>query len=79
LEAVFALDYIGYWQIANYYNPRNHFGNPDNIFGNFQPQSNVLCFHKDRPAQIVGLEPIIGPEDNWRAALARIAQRRAST
>jgi len=70
LEAVEAIGYKGYWQIAGYFSPRNFFANRENVFARFQPQANILCVPKDCP--FVGLIPVEGLDDDWKKAAARI-------
>jgi FkbM family methyltransferase len=70
LEAVESIGYKGFWHIANYYNPKNFFGNPDNVFARFQPQANVLCVPKECP--FTGLLPVEGTDDDWKKAALRL-------
>ncbi len=69
LEAVDGIGYKAFWQIAGYYNPSNFFGNGENVFGQYQPQANVLCVPQDCP--FTGLTPVEGTHDNWRRAVER--------
>lgn len=75
LEAVESIGYKAFWQIANYFNPGNFFGNHENVFGRFQPQANVLCVPKECP--FTGLLPVDGLDDNWRKAAWRLTQSSA--
>lgn len=71
LEMLQSLEYVAYWHIRSYFNPRNFFGNTQNVFEPIQPEANLLCFHIETPAEIVGLVPVAGNDDNWRQAIAR--------
>jgi FkbM family methyltransferase len=74
-----SLGYICFWQIAAYYNPKNFFQNEENIFKNYQPSANLLCFPEKATLNIQGLEPVLGEDDNWQSAVKRIFEKRAST
>jgi FkbM family methyltransferase len=70
LEAVDAIGYKAFWQVSGYYNPKNFFGNKDNVFGPYQPQANVLCVPKECP--FAGLLPVEGVDDDWKKAVSRL-------
>ncbi|MGA7123081.1 MAG: FkbM family methyltransferase [Polyangiaceae bacterium] len=70
LEAVAAIGYKAFWQVAAYYNPKNFFANKENVFGRYQPQANVLCVPKECP--FTGLLPVEGLDDDWRKAVTRL-------
>ncbi len=74
IEAILSLDYRAYWHIAAYFNPDNFFGNPENVFADFQPETNILCFHRSAPVNIAGFQQVQSVDDDWRQALARLAQ-----
>jgi FkbM family methyltransferase len=69
LRAIRALGYRAYWQIAPYFDPANHFGNPEDVFAVYQPQANLVCVPADRPLE--GLLEAIGEDDDFVKALAR--------
>lgn len=71
LEMLQSLEYVVYWHIRNYFNPQNFFGNAQNVFEPFQPEANLLCFHKETPADAAGLPPVVSLDDNWQQALER--------
>jgi FkbM family methyltransferase len=73
LEAVDAIGYKAFWQIAGYFSPKNFFDNRENVFARFQPQANVLCVPKDCP--FVGLMAVEGLDDDWKKAVDRIVSR----
>jgi hypothetical protein len=70
LTAVESVGYKAYWHIASYFNPRNFFGNLENVFARYQPQANILCVPKECP--FTGLSPVEGLDDDWKKAVARI-------
>jgi FkbM family methyltransferase len=70
LESVFALDYKAYWQIASFYNRANFFANPENVFARFQPEANLVCVPTE--CGFDGLTPVIGVDDDWKQAVARL-------
>ena len=71
LAAVFALGYRAWWDLALYYNPANHFGNPENVFAEYQPEANLLCMPAGVEPNIPELVPCSGLEDDWKQALQR--------
>lgn len=74
LEAIESVGYKAFWHIASYFNPRNFFGNPENVFGRFQPQANVICVPKECP--FTGLAPVQGLDDDWKQQVGRILKAR---
>jgi len=70
LEAVDAIGYKAFWQVADYYNPKNFFANNDNVFGRYQPQANILCVPRECP--FTGLIPVEGLDDDWKKAVKRL-------
>jgi FkbM family methyltransferase len=77
LEAVDAIGYKAFWQIAGYFSPKNFFGNRENVFARFQPQANVLCVPKECP--FVGLTAVEGVDDDWKKAVDRILSQPKAT
>lgn len=73
IEAVTALDYEAWWHISGYYNPDNHFGNGENVFAEYQPEANMLCFHRSAGVNISGFRKVESAADDWRQALGRPA------
>lgn len=71
LEVLQSLDYVAWWHISSYFNPANFFGNMQNVFQPFQPEANLLCFHKETAADLVGFPQVTGLDDDWRKAFAR--------
>jgi FkbM family methyltransferase len=76
LSAVFALGYRPWWDIALYYNAKNYFQNPVNVFAQYQPEVNLLCAPPGVDVDIAELVECSGPDDDWKQALHRgIASR----
>ncbi len=67
--------YESWWHISAYYNANNFFKNPDNVFADIHPETNLICFPKEANSRITGLEKVRGIDDNWRAALERMRSR----
>lgn len=71
LEMLQTLNYVPWWHIRGYFNPANFFGNSQNVFEEIQPEANLLCFHRDTPAEVAGLVKVEGLDDHWQKAMAR--------
>jgi FkbM family methyltransferase len=71
LEALDALEYSCWWQIADYFNPRNFFGNEHRIFGAGHHEANVLCFPRESQVNAGNLWPVEGLDDTAFKAIAR--------
>ena len=71
LEMLQSLNYVAWWHIRRYFNPTNFFGNTQNVFESIQPEANLLCFHKDTPADVDGLVRVVDLDDDWQKALRR--------
>ncbi|MEX0807143.1 MAG: FkbM family methyltransferase [Dongiaceae bacterium] len=72
IDAVAALGYSAWWHISSYYNPHNFFGNRENLFANYVPESNILCTPPGAKIVVEGLMPVEGRTDNWQKALQRM-------
>ncbi len=77
LGKIAALGYRAWWVISNYYNPDNHFAEAKNIFSGIEPAADLFCLPNEMGAEIGGLEPVLGPQDNWKDAAQRIVARQA--
>lgn len=71
IKAVEALGYVAYWHIASYGNKGNFFGNPKNVFAQYQPEANMLCFHQNECPDLELLK-VLGPDDDWLKAQERL-------
>ncbi len=65
-------DYTCWWHIAPYYNPQNFFHNPENVWANLVPESNMICAPRELNLAVSGFEPLSGPDDTWVQALTRL-------
>ena len=70
-----SLNYKCFWHISGYFNPRNFRRNPENVFQKFLPEANVLCFPPGAKLTIIGIEPVLGADDDWQKGLARIRHK----
>jgi FkbM family methyltransferase len=59
------LGYRMWWHLPPLFNPSNYKGNKENVFGNIV-SVNLLCIHKESPANIQGLREVKGPDDHWQ-------------
>jgi FkbM family methyltransferase len=57
VQAIAALGYKLYWHHAEYFNPHNFFGNPENVFGDIRSH-NMVCIHASVPHEMVGLPAV---------------------
>lgn len=69
IRQVLELGYKPFWQISMHYNPENFFGNGEDIFKPYQPNSNIICLPPEVRSE--GLFAVEGPDDTWRTALQR--------
>ena len=69
--------YDCWWHIATYYNGDNFFHNPEDVFSDIHPESNLLCFPREESARIDGMEKVAGGDDTWQKAIERIRERRS--
>jgi FkbM family methyltransferase len=68
IEMIFQLGYRCYWHLPPMFNPKNYFGNADNIFSNII-SINMLCIPIERqlPSSI-RLRQVESPQSKWQAA-----------
>lgn len=55
IELIWSFGYRCYWHLPPMFNPNNFAGNPENIWQEGLVSVNMLCIHRDRPADIEGL------------------------
>jgi FkbM family methyltransferase len=55
-----ARGYVMYWHAPSLFNPRNFFGNPQNVFGSIVSR-NMLCLHRSTPHTFEGIEAVQVP------------------
>ena len=71
------LGYRCWWHFCHYFNADNHFRNPNNVFDGVRPEASLLCTPAEFNAEIGGLMPLAGADDNYiRAGERLMAQRR---
>jgi FkbM family methyltransferase len=73
------LGYTAYWDILNYYNPNNFFGNKINVFKKFAPEVNLLCIPEHENVIVKGFIKVNGEDDDWKKAIGRLAKKRKTT
>lgn len=74
IARLLSLGYRSWWHIAPYFNRRNYFNCQDNVFEG-RCEANMLSIHSSIPANI-DLPPVTGPDDHWKAAIARMREGR---
>ncbi|MEX2201788.1 MAG: FkbM family methyltransferase [Dongiaceae bacterium] len=79
IASIGELGYRAWWHISSYYNPDNFFGEKENLFARFVPESNMLCTPPNAKIVVEGLVPVEGPNDNWQKALERMRRGTPST
>lgn len=57
VRLIASLGYKMYWHLTPLFNPDNHRGNPENVFGNFISK-NMLCIHNDTNSNVGDL-PVV--------------------
>ena len=60
-------EYRLYWHCPLLFRPDNCAGDTENIFGR-AASHNMLCVPREAGGTIAGLQPVRGPQDNWRRA-----------
>lgn len=61
-----ANQYRPYWHLPPLFNPKNFFGETNNVFG-FTISVNMLCVPKSKPSRVEGLKEITSPTDRWHS------------
>ena len=56
--------YRPYWHLPPLFNPKNFFGETNNVFG-ITISVNMLCVPKSKPSRVEGLREITSPTDRW--------------
>ena len=70
ISQIIKAGYRLWWDIVPLFNPDNFFGRAENVFADGM-SINMLGVPVERPTAISSM-PVTGPEDTWRAALARM-------
>ena len=71
------MNYVAYWSIHPYYNPRNYYSNSDNVWPDVVWASNLVCAPRQSTLTFPGAEKFMGANDDWRACVMRMQQRQA--
>jgi FkbM family methyltransferase len=71
LELIFGLGYRAWWYTTPLFNPDNHAGRADNVFGDAL-SVNLFCFPNEQATEVTGGVPVIGVDDTREAAGARV-------
>jgi len=71
ISKVFDLGYQAFWHIFGYYNPDNYFGEKKNVFAEFHPEANIICFPKDTFVEQNIFFKVDGIKDTWKKAYDR--------
>lgn len=66
LSHLLELGYRLYWHLPHMYDPRNYYGNAENVFPGIV-SINVFGVHASFQMNIVGLKPVTSASDFWRA------------
>jgi FkbM family methyltransferase len=56
--------YRVWWHVSPLFNPDNFAGETENVFVR-EASFNLLCCHRDAPAQITGFREVTSPDDKW--------------
>jgi FkbM family methyltransferase len=64
IEWLLTNHYRPYWHLPPLFNPKNFFGETNNVFGT-TISANMLCVPKSRPSRVEGLREITSPADRW--------------
>ncbi len=66
IDQLHSFDYELFWHLPYLFNPRNFFGQPENVFGK-TVSINVLGVPRDAKRNVTGFRPVAGPQD-WPLA-----------
>ena len=75
IDYIFAMNYVAWWVIANYFRPSNFYANEENVFSTSAPSADLFCVPAEQPINITGLEPVRDATDNWLVAQERIVAK----
>jgi FkbM family methyltransferase len=73
--ALNTLNYVAYWSIHPYYDPRNYYANTVNVWPDVVWAANLICAPRRSSHQFPGAEMFLGENDDWKACITRIQQR----
>ena len=67
---IHGLGYDCWWHLPPHFNPENHAGKAENIYGRVR-SCNMLCIPAEREADVKGARKVAGPTDHpdrWKSA-----------
>ncbi len=67
--------YTAWWSIFPYFDARNFYSNPVNVWERIVPASNLICAPREKNLQISNHEPFLGAQDDWMKCMQRISSR----
>lgn len=68
IEYLMGIDYNMWWHLPPLFNPENHAGETENIFGRIKSK-NILCLPAEHKTKVTSAPPVTGPDDHpnkWR-------------
>lgn len=74
IGAIGDLGYRPYWHFSPYFRPGNFNKRAENAFPN-TADPNMLCLPVEVEAALPGLDPVLGPHDDWTKARQRLIER----
>lgn len=74
IGAIGDLGYRLYWHFSPYFRPGNFNKRAENAFPN-TADPNMLCLPVEVEAVLPGLDPVLGPQDDWTKAKRRLIER----
>jgi hypothetical protein len=76
-DALAPLNYVAYWSIHPYYDPRNYYANTVNVWPEVVWAANLICAPRQSSVTFPGAEKFLGEGDDWRACVMRMQKRQA--
>lgn len=73
-DAISTLGYRLYWHFSPYFRPGNFNKRAENAFPN-TADPNMLCLPAEIESSLPNLDPVQGPQDDWRQARQRLVDR----
>ena len=69
------LNYVAYWSIHPYYDPRNYYAHTVNVWPDVVWAANLICAPRRSNLTCPAAEMFLGENDDWRACVMRMQQR----
>ena len=64
IERLMRAEYRLFWHLPPLFNPDNHFGNPENVFGGLLSR-NMFCLPKGSPLNVTNFTEITSPDETF--------------